>query len=134
MKQDSGQAAYDQARGQRIGMQGNGGAQPVPALEVWDAGDDPGPIPPREWLLGNQFCREFISSVVGVGGTGKSALRLLQFVSLATGRELTGQHVFCRCRVLLLSLEDGQKELQRRIAAVLKHYRIPRSELKGWLI
>ena len=31
-------------------------------LEIWDAGDDPGPIPPREWLLGNQFCREFIST------------------------------------------------------------------------
>jgi hypothetical protein len=25
------------------------------SLGVWDAGDDPGPIPPRQWLLGNQF-------------------------------------------------------------------------------
>jgi hypothetical protein len=108
--------------------------EPVLPLEIWDAGDDPGPIPPREWLLGNQFCREFISSIVAVGGTGKTALRLLQFISLATGRELTGQHVFCRCRVLLLSLEDGRNELQRRLAAVLKHYGIPRLELKGWLI
>jgi hypothetical protein len=28
------------------------------ALEVWDAGDDPGPIPPREWLMALQFCRK----------------------------------------------------------------------------
>ena len=40
-------------------------AAPIPAnLDEWDAGDDPGPIPPREWLLGNQFCRTFISSIV----------------------------------------------------------------------
>jgi hypothetical protein len=102
-------------------------------LDVHDAGDDPGVIPPREWLLGNQFCCGFISSIVAAGGAGKSALRLLQFISLATGRPLCGQHVFRRCRVLLISLEDDLDELKRRIAAVLLHYGIPRSELKGWL-
>jgi hypothetical protein len=103
------------------------------SLEDWDAGDDPGVIPPREWLLGNQFCCGFISSIVAAGGTGKTALRLLQFISLATGRPLCGQHVFRRCRVLLISLEDDRDELQRRIEALLNHYGIPRSELKGWL-
>jgi hypothetical protein len=38
-----------------------------------------------------------------------------------------------RCRVLLLSFEDGRDELQRRIAAALLHHKINRSELKGWL-
>jgi hypothetical protein len=121
------------------------GAQPTSGgLEIWDAGDDPGPIPPRQWLLGNQFCRSFISSIVAAGGVGKTALRLLQFISLATGRNLCGQHVFRRCRVLLISLEDDRNELQRRIKAVLdycaeKHlmtknelYNINRAELKGW--
>jgi hypothetical protein len=102
-------------------------------LGEWDAGDDPGPIPPRQWLLGNQFCCRFISSIVAAGGVGKSALRLLQFISLALGRSLCGQHVFRRCRVLLISLEDDHDELQRRIAAALRHYGIDRAELKGWL-
>jgi hypothetical protein len=102
-------------------------------LDEWDAGDDPGPIPPREWLLGNQFCRKFTSSIVATRGTGKSALRLLQFISLALGQSLTGQHVFRRCRVLLISLEDDRWELQRRIDAVLRHYKIDRAELKDWL-
>jgi hypothetical protein len=102
-------------------------------LEEWDAGDDPGFIPPREWLLGNQFCRSFISSIVAAGGCGKSALRLLQFISLATGQPLCGQHVFKRCRVLILSLEDDRRELDRRIKAVLDHHHIDRSELKGYL-
>jgi AAA domain len=102
-------------------------------LDVFDAGDDPGKIPPREWLLGNQFCRSFISSIVAAGGTGKSALRLLQFISLATGRPLSDQYVFRRCRVLLISLEDDGNELQRRIKAVLDYYKIDRAELKGRL-
>src|SRR6476619_1759865 len=92
------------------------------ALDEWDAGDDPGPIPPRQWLLGNQFCRGFISSIVAAGGTGKSALRLVQLISLAIGRPLCGQHVFRRCRVLLISLEDDHNEMERRIKAVLDHY------------
>jgi hypothetical protein len=114
----------------------NGQAQPKTAplsLSERDAGDDPGPIPPRGWLLGNQFCRKFLSSIVAAGGTGKTALRMLQYISLATGRALTGQHVFQRSRVLLLSFEDDDQELDRRIAAALKHHRVERSEIKGRL-
>jgi len=117
--------------------------EPPSDLGEWDAGDEPGAIPPRQWLLGNQFCRTFISSIVAAGGAGKSALRLLQFISLALGRSLCGQHVFRRCRVLLISLEDDTDELQRRIKAVLDYYDrvlcergepgIGRSDLKGWL-
>ena len=102
-------------------------------LGEWDAGDDPGPIPPRQWLLANQFCCGFISSIVSAGGGGKSALRLLQLISLALGRSLCGQHVFRRCRVLLVSLEDDRDEIQRRIKATLNYYGVDRSELKGWL-
>jgi hypothetical protein len=99
----------------------------------WSAGADPGPIKPREWLLAYQFCRTFISVLFAAGGVGKSALRLLQFMSLALGRPLSGQRVFRRSRVLLISLEDNSDELQRRIEAVLLHNRIPRSELADWL-
>jgi hypothetical protein len=107
--------------------------QPDNNLEVFDAGLDIDLPPPRGWLLGNQFCRGFLSSLVAPGAAGKTALRLAQLLSLAIGRNLTGQHVFMRCRVLLLSFEDGRDELQRRIAAALLHHNIDRSELKGWL-
>jgi AAA domain len=78
--------------------------------------------PPREWLLGNQFCRKFLFGLLAPGATGKSALRLLQFMALATGQPLSGQHVFQRSRVLLVSLEDGRDELRRRIAAARIHH------------
>lgn len=106
---------------------------PPDGLDEWDCGEDPGPIPPRQWLLGNVFCRGFVSSVVAGGGVGKTALRLVQYISLALGRPLSGQHVFQRSRVLIISLEDDQWEMHRRIKAVLDYYHINRHELRGWL-
>jgi hypothetical protein len=102
-------------------------------LGEWDAGDDTAEIPPRGWLLGNIFCRRFISSVIADGGTGKSALRLAQLLSLAVGRALTSEHVFMRCRVLIVSLEDNADELRRRLRAACLHHGVEQAELKGWL-
>jgi AAA domain len=78
----------------------------ISVLGEWDAGDDHESIPPRGWLLGNVFCRRFVSSLLADGGVGKTALRYAQLMSLAIGRSLTGEHVFQRCRVLIVSLED----------------------------
>ena len=103
------------------------------ALGLWDAGDDDYVIPPRGWLLGNIFCRRFLSSLIADGGVGKTAVRIAQLISLASGRSLTGEHIFQRCRVLIVSLEDDKDELRRRVYAVLKHHKIQPSEVKGWL-
>ena len=103
-------------------------------LEVWDAGEPFGPIAPREWLLGYQFCRGFISSLVAAGGVGKTALRMLQFMSLALGKSLCGQHIYRRSRVLILNFEDDQREMKRRMKAVLDFYKVDQAELKGWLM
>ena len=103
------------------------------SLGEWDAGNDIAPPPPRGWLLGNSFARKFMSSVFSDGGIGKSTVRYAQLISLATGRSLTGEYVFQRCRVLIISLEDDRDELKRRIRAVLLHHKIDLSELKGWL-
>lgn len=102
-------------------------------LGEWDAGDDDAPIPPRGWLLGNIFCCGYVSSLIASGGVGKTALRHAQLLSLAAGRSLTGDHVFKRCRVLIISLEDGVDELRRRIRAAMLHHGIEHRQLKGWL-
>jgi hypothetical protein len=105
------------------------------ALGIWDAGDEDlaNPPPPRGWLLGSIFCRQFISALLADGAVGKTAVRMAQLLSLALGRSLTGEHVFMRCRVLLLSLEDSGEELRRRLFALLLHYKINPADLKGWL-
>jgi hypothetical protein len=102
-------------------------------LGEWNAAFDVDPPPPRGWLLGNTFCRTFLSSLIGAGGGGKTALRYAQALSLTTERELTGEHVFQRARVLIVSLEDDANELRRRIRAARLHYNIPLSELDGCL-
>src|SRR5262249_23124123 len=102
-------------------------------LGEWNAGQDVDPPPPRGWLLGNSFCRRNLSSLLGGGGTGKTALRYLQAMALATGRNLTGEHVFQRARVLIISLEDDAAELRRRILAARLHHNVLLHELDGWL-
>jgi hypothetical protein len=101
-------------------------------LGEWDAGDYTDVPPPREWLLGNQFCRRFLSGLLAPGATGKTALRTLQYLALATDRALTGQHVFKRSRVLIVSLEDDDSEMHRRLAAARIHHGIDPEELRGW--
>ena len=59
------------------------GPKPIPKLEVLDVGDDDQPIPPREWLLGNAFCREFVSGLIAPGAGVKTSLRVVQALSLA---------------------------------------------------
>jgi AAA domain len=105
----------------------------IPGLGEWDSGDDIALPPPRHWLLANQFCRRFLSGLLAPGATGKTALRTLQALSLATGRDLCGQHVFKRCRVLMVSLEDDKEELRRRVLAACMHHDIDLAERKGWL-
>jgi hypothetical protein len=105
----------------------------LPNLGEWDAGYLVDKPPPRQWLLGNQFCRRFLGGLLAPGATGKTAVRMLQYLALVTGRPLTGQHVFKRSRVLLLSLEDDDDELQRRLAAAMIHHDIAPEDLKGWL-
>jgi hypothetical protein len=112
---------------------GDTGSEVSLSLGEWDAGEDDAPISPRGWLLGSIFCRRFISSLLGEGAVGKTALRYAQLLSLAIGRSLTGEHVFQRCRVLIVSMEDGADELRRRLKAARIHHGIELSELNGWL-
>jgi hypothetical protein len=83
--------------------------------------------------MGGQFCRTFLSGLVAPGATGKTALRIAQAIALATDRPITGQRIYHRCRVLIVSFEDDRDELNRRILAARLHHGISASELKGWL-
>lgn len=116
-------------------------AEPPPGTEaeddnplgILDAGeDDYSTISPRGWLLGNIFCRGFVSSLIADGGVGKTAARIAQLLSLATGRKLTDEHVHHRSRVLLVCFEDGRDELRRCVYAAMRHHNISQSDLKGW--
>jgi hypothetical protein len=106
---------------------------PVHVIDALDVGDDNQPIPPRQWLLGNVFCRQFVSGLIAPGAGAKTSLRIAQFLSLASERELTGEHVFARSRGLIVCLEDGMTELRRRIRGAMKFHNVNPSDVKGWL-
>jgi AAA domain len=129
----NGFAEYDAREREREEKERTQREKAVATWDVWDAGNDDYNIPPRGWLLGTIFCRKFLSSLIADGGVGKTALRIAQLISLALGRSLTGEHVFLRCHVLIVSLEDDRDELRRRVHAVMLKYGITPEDIKGWL-
>jgi hypothetical protein len=114
-------------------VQAASGSAPAAGLGVFNGGKIGEKPSPRGWLLGNSFCRCLVSTLVSSGGVGKTALRLAQAMALASGKEITGEHVFERARVLFISLEDDRAEIERRVLAAQLHHGIAASELDGWL-
>jgi len=123
---------FDPFQDERAKANGNS-HDPEPLPNVWDAVDTLDEfIPPREWLLGNIFCKGFTSSLVGAGAAGKTAVRLVQALAVATGQRLTEEHVHKRAKVLFLCFEDGEPELKRRIKAALLYHKVT-AAARGWL-
>jgi hypothetical protein len=92
---------------------------------------DAGAIPPREWLLGRIVCRGYLTVLAAAGGSGKTTLLLAWALSLAAGRSLLNEYVYCRSRVLIVTLEDDLNECRRRLRAARRHHGV--SGVGGWL-
>lgn len=94
---------------------------------------DPQTIEPRQWLFGRHLIRKFLSVTVSAAGIGKSSLELVEAVSMVVGRDLlTGQAIEPRT-VWYVNLEDPLEELQRRVQAIAKHYRLTEADFGGRL-
>ena len=52
---------------------------------------------------------------------------------MATCRNLLGEQPEQRLRVWLHNGEDPRDEINRRLAAICQHYKIPQEELQGYL-
>ena len=94
---------------------------------------DPKTFPRRQWLYGRHLVRKFLSCTVAPGGVGKSSLQLVEAIAMATGRPLLGIQVREPLRVWIINLEDPLEELERRVLAVLLHFKIDPDELDGRL-
>ena len=72
---------------------------------------------------------------IGDGGIGKSALKLVEILALATGRDLVGITPTERVRCLYWNGDDPLVEVERRIHAVAQHFEIDLESLikEGWL-
>jgi hypothetical protein len=92
-------------------------------------------IPPREWLYGRHLIRKFLSTTFAPGAGGKTSLILAEALSMVTGRDLlkVGNMLTTGLRVWIWNGEDPKIEIERRLAAICKHYGITPEELAGRL-
>lgn len=103
----------------------NGARVVTPTPYVWR---DPLDIPPRRWLYGRHLLRRFVSVDVAPGGVGKSSLKIVEALSMASGKAIFRPMLHePRLRVWLYNLEDPFEEIERRLAAaMIKHGIDPR--------
>src|SRR5262245_45628481 len=64
---------------------------------------------------------------------GKSSNDMVEAIAMATARNLLGEQPEARLRVWYHNGEDPRDEIDRRLAAICQHYRIPMEELQGYL-
>lgn len=86
---------------------------------------DPASIPPRKWLYGRHLIRKFLSLDIAPGGLGKSSVKIVESLAMATGQALLGKEVYeGPLRSWLYNLEDPAEETERRIHAAMQRYEI----------
>jgi hypothetical protein len=119
------------ARGRHTRQQAPAGPQPIQASRfIWQP---PECLPRRKWLYGFHYIRRFVSCTISPGGVGKTALGIVEALSIVTGRALLGVAPSEETRVWIWNGEDPLEELNRRITAACMHYGIDPSELDGRL-
>ena len=94
---------------------------------------DPKMISPREFLYGKHYIRKFVSAGFGAPGGGKTSRRLVEALSMASGRALLGVKPVQKLKVWYWNGEDPQEETDRRLAAACLHYGIKPAEIQGYL-
>ncbi len=90
---------------------------------------DPSKIPTRKWLYGTAYIRKFIGLTAATGGAGKSSLILVECVAMACGKNLLGIEPLQKLHVMYWNGEDPLEELERRVEAILKHYKLTKADL-----
>ncbi|QLP97481.1 MAG: AAA family ATPase [Rhodoblastus sp.] len=113
----------------------NRGAAKPPLIQATPySWPDPASIPVREWLYGRHLIRRFVSTTIAPGGVGKSSLTIAEAVSMICGRPLLhGVKPASALNVWLVNLEDPLEEIERRVAATMKHYGLRREDCPGHL-
>jgi hypothetical protein len=81
-------------------------------------------IPPRRWAYGTFLLFGEASVLGAVDGGGKGGHAVVIALSMITGRQLLGEHVWRSGPVAIITYEDKEDEWRRRIAAACLHYKI----------
>ena len=86
----------------------------------------------REWLHGTDAMRGAVTLFVAPGARGKSSWLVVFGLACASGSPLLGAHVFGGpLRVLIISAEDPEAELARRVRASMQHHGLKDADVSG---
>jgi hypothetical protein len=102
----------------------------LPTPFVWC---DASKIPLREWIYQPCYIRKFVTTTISPTGWGKSSLILVEAIAMASGKALLGIRPAEPVRVWYWNGEEHREELDRRVAAICKHYKLTESDLDGRL-
>lgn len=107
---------------------------PSPIDILWADNINAAMIPLRRWLIGSFAVRGNLTVLVAPPGAGKSTLGIALAVACAIGRDdLVGEQVHEPTRAWVWNNEDDQDELRRRLAAVLQHWSVDVTDVRGRL-
>jgi hypothetical protein len=97
-------------------------------------------FPPEEtlarydWLYGKHLLRGEVAGTAATGGTGKSNLSIIEALEMASGKRLLHHVPRQPLRVVLINLEDKRNTLDKRIAAIMRHYGLTKADLADRLV
>jgi AAA domain len=91
-------------------------------------------IPPRVFLYGTHFQRQYAGVTIAPTKVGKSSLLMVEALAMASGRDLLGIVPSGKLRVRIWNGEDPRIELERRALAVMLHYNITAADIEDQLL
>ena len=85
-------------------------------------------LPPTIFVYGRHYIKKFFSVTASPGGIGKSALSLVEAVSMASGVSLLGEYVE-KSNVAYYNAEDPLDQILKRVYAIQQHYKLTDEQL-----
>lgn len=88
-------------------------------------------LPRRRWIYGHDYIRGYLSVMAAAPGAGKTSNAVAEALAIVTGRPLLGAEVKEQTKVWIINLEDPRSEIEMRVLAAMKHYRVHPDEVRG---
>jgi len=88
-------------------------------IVTWGRDYKPEELKPREWVIEGRYLKGMPTLTYAPGGVGKSSYTMLELVSVASGRALSGEKIIQQGKVWVISTEDSLDELRKHFETIM---------------